>query len=218
MGCTICSRHPSTSLSFFCTTCARNALYEPRLESAQLLLQKEACKKEVEQALTLRAKDDAQRSGTGNTFQRIASNKGYSRIILEDIQARELKSKDQAEKILRSVGELQEQNKRLREDVLGRKKAIAERHTQLSTAQKILANEQAAAPEPIKKATAKVQAQWYSLHTFDVDSRIFLCKEAAILLGLKQRKRKKGSPGRDVYMIATVPIPDLRDLNSKLTE
>ena len=218
MGCTICSRHPSTSLPLFCTTCARNALYEPRLESAQLLLQKEACKKEVEQALTLRAKDDAQRSGTGNTFQRIASNKGYSRIILEDIQARELKSKDQAEKILRSVGELQEQNKRLREDVLGRKKAIAERHTQLSTAQKILANEQAAAPEPIKKATAKVQAQWYSLHTFDVDSRIFLCKEAAILLGLKQRKRKKGSPGRDVYMIATVPIPDLRDLNSKLTE
>ena len=183
-----------------------------------MLLQKEAHKKEVEQALTLRAKDDVKRPGSPNIFQKVAANKSHSRIILEDIRAKGLKSKDQAEKISSNVRELQEQNKKLREAALARRKTIAERRAQLSTAQNMLSHKQVTAPEPIKKATAKVQAQWNSLHIFDVDSRIFLCKEAATLLGLKQRKRKKGAPGRDIYMIAGVQIPDLRDLNSMVHE
>ena len=217
MECTICYRKHAAFLPFFCTTCARNTVYESRLESAQVLLQKEASTKEVEKALTLRSTDneDVPKPGNTVTFQKIASNKGYSRIILEDIHAKGLKSQDQAQKILSNVHNLQEQNKKLEEEALARRKANNERRAQLSAAKRHLIHEQATAPEPIRKATARTQAQWSSLHVFDVDSRIFLCKEAAILLGLTHQRRKKGSI-RDQYIIAGVAIPDLRDLNSKL--
>ena len=217
MECAICCRKYAGSLPFFCTTCARNTVYESRLEITQVLLQKEASSKEVEKALRLRSKDDddVAKPDNTNTFQKIASNKGHSRIILEDIHAKGLKSQDNAQNISSSLHNLLEQKKKVEEEVSIRKKANAERRGQLSAAKRNLVHEQATAPEPIKKATAKIQAQWSSLHSFDVDSRIFLCKEAAILLGLTQQKRKKGS-ARDQHMIAGIVIPDLRDLNCKL--
>ena len=45
-------------------------------------------------------------------------------------------------------------------------------------------------------------------------SRIFLCREAASLYGLRQRRRRRGGSTREDYSIGGIGIVDLRDLNS----
>jgi len=47
-----------------------------------------------------------------------------------------------------------------------------------------------------------------------LEARVFLCKEAAQLYGLQQRKRKRGSSENDVYVIEEILIADLRELNT----
>src|SRR6267378_4115154 len=51
MSCHVCSRAHSPRLSFYCTTCARNQLYQLRLENARLGLEKEALGRQIESAV-----------------------------------------------------------------------------------------------------------------------------------------------------------------------
>ncbi|KAK2810266.1 hypothetical protein FQN49_008546 [Arthroderma sp. PD_2] len=61
------------------------------------------------------------------------------------------------------------------------------------------------------KATDK---QWNNLHGKAVESRVFLCREAATLFGLRQRTRRRKGDLTNSFSIGGINIVDLRQMNS----
>ncbi len=71
--------------------------------------------------------------------------------------------------------------------------------------------------EELKEASERGQAQHDALHTKIVDAKAVLCREAAVLMRLRHAKKKtKDGAIKDCYLIAGLPLPDLKDINSKL--
>lgn len=112
------------------------------------------------------------------------------------------------------VDALRKEIERTRSDIAKRKAGNVKRWSDLKSAA-LAAQREAEALESVKKGVERMERRWDMLHTRTMESRVFLCREAAQLYGLQQRIRKKAGSVRDIYMIGGVPIPDLRDLNSK---
>lgn len=212
MECEICLRPATSRLPFNCTSCARNAVYEPRLQHARVLLQKEALGNDVEQAVT-RAQG---RGGTGSLPKSARSTDASvpNRLYVGRLASEQHESAERTQTILGHVEALREGMKEIKTDIAKRKALLTQRRFALATAKKELGRQESTAAEPIEKSMAKTENRWQATHKMSAEARIFLCREAAQLYGLKSRKRQKGEVGRDSYMIGGVPIVDLRDINS----
>ena len=213
MQCDICSRPGSTLLPLNCSTCARNALYEPRLFYVQTLLQKETLGKDVERVLPAGKVTDI--STPIQQKLRDADQLAPSQYLLENLHSRRIESSDRIGSILSHVETLREETKRIKSEIATRKTALRKKRTAITYAKKELLQQQSIATEPIQKSIAKIEHRWKALRQMSAESRVFLCKEAANLFSLQQRKRRKDAAGRDSYSIGGVPIVDLRDINSK---
>ena len=212
MECGICLRPASSRLPFNCTTCARNAAYEPRLQHARVLLQKEALGNEVEHAVT-RAQA---RGGIGSLPRSARSTEASvpSRLYVERIASEQHESAERTQTILSHVEALREGVQEIKADVAKRKAFLTQRRAALASAKKEFGRQESTATEPFEKSIAKTENRWQATHKMSAEARVFLCKEAAQLYGLEPRKRQKDEAGRDSYMIGGVPIVDLRDINS----
>lgn len=63
----------------------------------------------------------------------------------------------------------------------------------------------------VQRDTRRINSKWKTLHTRTAEARSYLCREAATLYGLRQKRRRSG---RTDYSIGGVPIPNfLQDLN-----
>ena len=212
LQCQVCAKAPSSLLPFYCLTCARNILYEPRVEHAQLLLSKEALAKEVEQAVKAGKSDerlDQNAPGTPNSHGGVVN-----RIYYEQAKARQSESSANTQSILEVTESLHGDVKKIKEDISTKKASLFARRAALGDARKELTRVEDQTIEPLRKDVALVRGRWDTVHGTTAEVRVLLCKEVAALYGLQQRKRKKGIPGRDLYLIGGVPIVDLRDLNS----
>lgn len=209
MQCDICGRPASSRLFFNCTLCARNALYQSRVQSAQILVQKEALKKEVEQIIDCS-------SNIVNTSKGLDSAKTNANVAWTAHNAafEQALFKDRTQCTLNHVHSLREEMKVIKLEIQERKKKLERRRSEFASAKEELLTSQDNAKMPIEKGIRRTEHRWHTLHNKTAESRSFLCKEAAILHGLQQRKRKKGGPGRDTYLIGGWPIVDLWDLNS----
>lgn len=211
MQCDVCLRVHSARLPFNCTTCARQALYEPRIQLAHTLLQSEAVGKEVESQLAA-----TQATITTTTKKKVAPKpaEGCSAWMLEQAVGEQVASTERTLDILSHVDALRKETDRMRTEVAKRKANLLRRRSDLKSAHDALSQREAVAIDPVEKGVQRMEHRWDAMHTKTAESRVFLCREAAQLYGLQQRKRKSRGPGRDVYLIGGIPIADLRDLNS----
>ena len=209
--CQVCLRSGSSRRPFLCPTCARNALYEPRIQHAQILLSREALGKEIEQVLST----VQEVVGTANVRKsRVADAKRPPSLVYDRAQARQLESKERTQTILSHVEALRDQTKEMKDDIAKRKASLIQRRRVLTSTRQELLQQETKAVDPLQKYIEKIESRWNGVHNMTADARIFLCREAASLYGLHQRKRKKGVPGRDSYLIGGVPTVDLRDVHS----
>lgn len=208
MQCDICLRSPSNRLPFNCITCARNVLYEPRIQLAQTLLQSEAIGKDVESHMVAEPVTSKKKAAT-------KSPESSSTWTLEQTLGEQVASTERTQDILSHVEALRNENDVMKNEVAKRKAKLIRRHSDLKSAKDALTQREAVAIDPVEKGLRRMELRWDAMHTKTAESRVFLCREAAQLYGLQQRKRKRSGPGRDVYLIGGVPIADLRDLNSK---
>lgn len=210
MQCEVCQRPPNNRLPFNCTLCARSALYQPRVQLAQTLLQTEALGKEVEQNVT--------RVEQTNKTTKTASTKVPELNPTWTIQraaAEQRASEEKSRHIYDHVQALREEIQKTKAEISARNKTLQRRRSDLASAKQELSQCRPHPVEDVERGMRRTEYRWDTLHNKTAESRIFLCREAAVLYGLQQRKRKKGGLGRDVYVIGGVPIADLRDLNSK---
>ena len=212
MQCGICHRSASSWLPFHCILCSRDALYHQRIQLAQTLLEKEGLGKEVERATV----------GTPNS-NKLAPPRASksSKQQIHPTWAIECAASDQAlteerkESILYHNKTLREEIQTIKDDLAKRKTRFRQRRLEFTSAKQELLQSQASGAEPIGKSTRRVEQRWDQMHNKSAEARLFLGREAALLYGLHQEKRRKGGLGRDIYSIAGIPIPDLRDLNSR---
>lgn len=210
MQCDVCQRSPSNRLPFNCTLCARSALYQPRIQLAQTLLQTEALGKEVEQNVT--GVSQTNKATKNATTKAPGSNPTWT---VQRAAAEQRASEEKSRHIYDHVQTLREEIQKTKADIAARRKALQRRRSDLASAKQELSRCRPHPVEDVEKGMRRTEQRWDTLHHKTAESRVFLCREAAVLYGLQQRKRKKGGLGRDVYIIGGVPIADLRDLNSK---
>lgn len=207
MQCDICLRSSSNRLPFHCASCARDVIYEQRILLAQTLLDSEAAGKAVESSIAVGPTSGQSKAST--QFSESSLAWAHRQAIAEGSA-----SVKRTEGIMSHVDALRRENEKTRSDIAKRKAGNAKRWSDLKSTT-IAAQREAEALESVKKGVERMERRWDMLHTRTMESRVFLCREAAQLYGLQQRIRKKAGSVRDIYMIGGVPIPDLRDLNSK---
>lgn len=215
MQCDICRRPASSRLPVNCTLCARNALYQPRVQLAQALLGREQIGKEVAQTAesAARLNPAAYPKATKPSETQSGTQPGNSWAIGRATAERVL-SDEARESTLGHVQILREEIRRTRSEIVERKTRLQRQRSEFASAKQELSQGQASGIEPVEKGIHRTLYRRSKMHEKTAESRLYLCREAALLYGLQQRKRKKGGLGRDVYFIGGVPIIDLRDLNS----
>ena len=215
LTCEICSRSSSDRSPFYCITCARTLLYQPRLEQAHALLHKEALGKEVARALDKGdglLKSSPKKASSQKTHDGMAA-----RVAVERARSQRAEAEQQTQLLRAETESLWSETKRLKIAVAEKEKRIARRRAAHGTAVKDLSQRESQAAVPLQNEITTVEGRWDQVHELTAEARMLLCREAASLYNLQQRKRRKGTPGRDVYYMGGVPIIDLRDLNSTPT-
>jgi len=208
MQCHICHWTSTFQLPFNCTTCARNTLYGPRIQHAQILLEAETLAQEVEKNVTLSQSSQSH-------FNTSAAPRGaHPNYAAEGFTAERDVVEERTEAISAQADSLRRKTEELKDYITRKKAELSERRSTLGAVSKRLSARPKSDLEPLQKGIKRTEHQWDALHSKTAEARSFLCKEAAQLYGLQQRRRKKGTPGRDLYLIGGTIICDLRDLNS----
>lgn len=208
MRCEICFRPASDRLPFHCTLCAREALYELRIQLAQTLLQNETAATDVESHL------GEKRLIAGKAIVPVTnkSHEDSGTWALDRARAEQSSSKEKTQDILNHVDALRHATATVKVEIVKRKAQLLQRKADLKTATDELARREVVALAPAENGVSRMKHRWDAMHHRTVESRVFLCREAAHLYGLQQRQAKR--VGRDLYLIGGIPIADLRDLNS----
>lgn len=202
MQCDICLQTGGPKLPFLCPTDARNQLYEPRIQHAQMLLEKDALDREISALLTSRPPD-----GEGGSNETEILRPHVDKITAEKEQA-----EDRTQQIIAHADELRANIDKAREEIARRKAAISRRKTEREAAENGLEARRVRQTEEVEKAVRMTRYKWNQAHSITASSRAFLCGEAARLYGLRRVRRGSGS---DEYRVGGVGIVDLLAMNSK---
>lgn len=203
MQCDICFRTGGHKLPFLCPTDARNQLYELRVQTAGIHLEKDAIDREISRRCPLPlSKAERSSNETSATITQLDHDALISereRII------------DRTNQIIAHADELKANLERAKEERNKKKIANDRRKAELTSASKGIEARRTKQIEAVEGSTQRTKYRWNQTYDFVGESRAYLCYESANLYGLQ---RFKASNGGEEYRIAGVNIVDLRLMNS----
>ena len=202
MQCDICFRTGGRKLPCLCPTDARNQLYDPRIQNARVLLEKDALDREITSLLESKPNDDE-----GHPHKAATDLADIDRLVSEKNQAA-----DRTQQIIAYADELRVKFEKAREEIAKKKAVLSRRRSELATASNGIEARRTRQTEEVEKSIRMTKYKWNQTHSVTASSRAFLCGEAAKLYGLR-RVRRNG--GLEEYRIGGIGIVDLRSLNSK---
>lgn len=221
MSCNICSCSASNRTPFYCPTCARSHLYTLRYENARVLLEKDSIGKEVEAAVA--GNFDAQRlqrqnaNGDINSSADNTTRPGNPKWDVQAAQTEQARASERIRMMRDCLETLRAENEQRKAQVRQMKMQLKQRRSDAESANFQLIDRRNAALANIQNGIKRTEHLWHSLHNKTAESRIFLCREAAFLYGLRQEVGKReGGRKSEKYYIGGVQIVDFRSLNSKL--
>jgi hypothetical protein len=204
MQCEVCFRSGGPKLPFLCATDARNRLYEPRINHARVLVERDALDQQITALLATRPQ---QQDAEQNEGRPPVAGPAVARVHAEREQAA-----DRTQQILAHAEELRFNVEKAREEIAKKKAVLERRKSDLASATDGVAARRTRQTEEAEKAIRMAKYKWNQTHAVTASSRAFLCGEAARLYGLR-RVRKNGS--LEEYRIGGIGIVDLRTMNSK---
>jgi hypothetical protein len=216
MECDICGRPGGTKLPIECATCARSAIYPLRLEHASILLEKEAMGRRVEAIV------DGVNHGASQ--ERLALS-GAMIDMHDCAKAHELeKLTSDAIRLEDRIKYISEKSQKLRSDMEEHKKTMAARKAELyqrrsdtESARYGLEAREEKELETLQAGIKRMNRRRDLKQQDIVGGRFSLCREAALLAGLRRstRRRSDGSVKETFTIGNRLPIFDLRELHSK---
>lgn len=207
MDCGICQKNLTQEDGPNCVGCVRSMLYPIRLELARVLLEKEAFGKKVEAIV---AEDEPEEPlDNAIAILRTAYQQQFEMDEVQQINEENSETERQLAIAQKELELKQEKAKQLKE-------LLDKRRVNLAAAKDAARKNEAKKWEELKEKSAQLKADHDIVHNKIVDAKAVLCREAASLLGLRRVKKKiKDGSIKDCYMIAQLPLPDLKDINSK---
>jgi hypothetical protein len=207
MDCGICQKNLTQEDGPNCVGCVRSMLYPIRLELARVLLEKEAMGKKVEAIV---AEDEPEEPLDNElAILRRAYQQQFEADEVQQIEEENSETERQLAIAQKELELKQEKSKQLKE-------LLDKRRANLAAAKEAERKNQAKKREELKVKSAQLKADHDIIHNKVIDAKAVLCREAASLLGLRRVKKKiKDGSIKDCYMIAQLPLPDLKDINSK---
>ncbi|KIV85786.1 hypothetical protein PV11_01444 [Exophiala sideris] len=204
--CGICTKSLTQEDGPHCPSCVQNMLYGVRLELARVLMEKEQLGKKVE-AITAEGEPD---EPLDDELQ-ILRTAYHSQVDISELQ-----------QIIDETAEIERQTTIVKKEVELKKAKAKEmrenldaRKANLLAAKRAEKKGQQEKWEKLKEESAKLKAEHDAIHNKVIDAKATLCREAALLLGLRHSKKKtKEGTIRDRYFIAGLPLPDLKDINN----
>ncbi|CEO58532.1 hypothetical protein PMG11_03249 [Penicillium brasilianum] len=209
MSCLICNSAHSRQ-PFLCPTCARNHLYQLRLENTQVLLERESLGRQIEIAVSHEASRNSQKRASEG---RSTDDKCSPCWALQTISSRQAASSSRREDLSRQIEKLKEDIETKRADVSERGASLSRRRSDTESALYQLGEREATILTGVQNTTKRTEHLWHTLHSKTAEARIFLCREAAHLYGLRQKTSRKGDC-RHSYVLGGIAIVDLKDMNS----
>ncbi|EEA22259.1 hypothetical protein TMatcc_008301 [Talaromyces marneffei ATCC 18224] len=219
MSCSICTCSASNRTPFYCPTCARSHLYTLRYENARVLLEKESIGKEVEAAVAgntgVQRRQQQQNANTNaNNNTRQASRERNLKWDAQAAQTEQARSSDRIRAMRDCIETLRSDIEQRKAQIRHMKLQQKQRRSDAESANFQLSERRNAALASIQNGIKRTEHLWHSLHNKTAESRIFLCREAAFLYGLRQEVGKReGGRKSEKYYIGGVQIVDLRSLN-----
>ena len=201
MQCDICLRTGGHKVPFLCPTDARNRLYEPRIQHARVLVEKDALDQEITTLVASRPSHDGPSPHKATTDQTDVSG-----LLAETDQ-----TVDRTQQIIAHADELRAKFEKAKEEITKKKAVISRRKSEFATASNGVEARRRRQIEEVEKSIRMTRYKWNQTHNVTASSRAFLCGEAAKLYGLR-RVRRNG--GLEEYRIGGITIMDLRSLNS----
>lgn len=202
--CDICFRAGSRKLPFVCASDARNQVYEVRLKHGHTLLEHGELDKEISGLLS---------RDTSGPSSILPSDDRLKRIEINDNTAELKLVEDRTHQIISKAEELHVLIGKAREDMAKKKAQIYRQKRNLEKARNGLEARRRRQLEEIEKSTKMANYRWNSCHAMTVQSRGFLCGEAATIYGLRRLRGENGIL-LDDYAIGGMRIIDLKGLNS----
>jgi hypothetical protein len=212
MSCLICNSAHSRQ-PFLCPTCARNHLYQLRLENTQVLLEKESLGRQIELAVSHEASQKSRSIPSKGLSKE--NHKSSPCWALQTIASRHAASSSRRENLGQQIEKLKEDLKAKRADISEREANLSRRRSDAESALYQLGEREATILTGVQNTTKRTEHLWHNLHSKTAEARIFLCREVAHLYGLRQKTSRKGD-GRHSYVLGGIAIVDLKDMNSKL--
>ncbi len=207
MECDICSRLPSSKLTLLCVTCARNTLYEPRLEAAQALLEKEHLGRRIENIVNHKR---AGQKSTQTERQDADLSAAWSR---ETANVKKSGLEEKTGVVKAHIAILREEIKNGRDEISQRKAILGKRQEELQAVKASVPGRRTAITSKLAESMRRGSHSWTVIHNKTIDTRAFLCREATLLYRLKQKKKARGGVIVDQYTIGGLPLPDLKEIN-----
>jgi chromosome segregation ATPase len=205
MECEICSRKDVSNVGMHCTVCARTSIYALRLEAARLLLEKERLGQSIE-------KSTSQTPPTNGAVDAKAIQRGWRSELL---QGKHHMLKQKIENMQLSTNNLREEILTMRKELVQKRTALAQRRSSLQTITESVPERRRQLFDKLKQIGRRGTRSFDTINTSSVDSRAFLCREAAALLGLRQRRvRDELGHIHEQFFLANHLLKDLRQIYS----
>lgn len=210
MSCHVCSRAPNSRLPFCCATCARSHLYQLRIEHARVLLENESIGKQIENAAHGKAQD-----GFGESDKEAVGSNTEGWAIQTSANS-QTESSTRTKALRSHIETLAAEIKDKKLDISQRRLTLTRRKSDADSAKYQLMEREAAVLTAIQNSTKRTDHLWNTLHNKTAEARIFLCREAANIYGLRQKNRRVNGDLKETYVLGGMSIIDLRDMNGKL--
>lgn len=160
-------------------------------------------------------------SGTrGGESEHQKSNNDDARLAQgwcwETAKARKLESEEKTRQMEEDMLRLREAIQTARDEMSHRKAGLERRRTDLESIQTTLPERRTEVMNKLADSMRKGSQSWSGANSKTIDTRAFLCREAALLYRLRQKKKASGGVVGDQYLIGGLSIVDLKEINSKL--
>ncbi|KAK5192277.1 hypothetical protein LTR16_007429, partial [Cryomyces antarcticus] len=211
MECDTCLKNgDATPLN--CSTCARASLYPIRINLATVLLEKEMLGRQIGAIEGVSTSTTPQSAVSGSAL--VVTTEAAKKHDVERTQNERVEVEERIEMILEQRRVLEKQIEDGKKESSARKAELSRRRSDMTSVTHVLQSRRGAAMETVQKSIGRRTYRLDKTEDRTKSAQSTLCREAALLAGLKQKRRKtKDGKIKEYYTIGGVNILDLRDLN-----
>ena len=209
MHCGLCQRPAGADRPLTCELCIQMAVYQPRVALTQSLLENESLGQQVEKEIVPQKpqKTSFLSSKIPDSNPKWAHDCSTEAAFATEAKVQELSAHTKA---------VREEIQHMRLDVAKRKAHLNRRRKDQASARDELSKASKKGQEPLEADCKEIARYWERLQGHTRQIRVENCSKTARLFSLRQENKRMSGSKRQVYSIGFLPIPDLRELNSKM--